>query len=64
VDGLAQDAARVRAGIVAASGRGVRLRALLAPRSAARVAWALSRRRAAVAARWGALLRRPSRQQG
>ncbi|MDT9681551.1 DUF3488 and transglutaminase-like domain-containing protein [Streptomyces sp. TRM76323] len=64
VDGLARDAARVRAGIVAAGGRGVRLRALLAPRSAARVAWALSRRRAAVAARWGALLRRPSRQQG
>lgn len=63
-DGLAQDAARVRAGFAAAGGRGTRLRALLAPRSAARVAWALSRRRAAVAARCGALLRWPSRRAG
>ncbi|URN15791.1 MULTISPECIES: transglutaminase TgpA family protein [Streptomyces] len=64
VDGLARDAARVRAGFTAACGRRARLRALLAPRSAARVAWALSRHRAAVAARCGALLRRPSGQRG
>ncbi|AOT58474.1 transglutaminase TgpA family protein [Streptomyces rubrolavendulae] len=71
VEGLARDAAAVRAGLVAASGRGARLRAALAPRSAARLVWAASRRRSAAAARWsarwGALTRRrprPSRPRG
>lgn len=73
--GLANDAARIRAGLRAAQGRGVRLRALLAPRSLTRVAWDLSHRRAALAARWAerrrsaahrwsALVRRPTRQRG
>ncbi|WP_258177383.1 transglutaminase TgpA family protein [Streptomyces solincola] len=38
----AEDAARIRAGLRAAAGRGVRLRAELLPRSSARVLWALS----------------------
>ncbi|MEV0319661.1 DUF3488 and transglutaminase-like domain-containing protein [Streptomyces sp. NPDC050658] len=66
--GLADDVLRVRDGLRATVGRATRLRATLAPRSAARVAWALSERWAAVRARWServarrwAALRRPSR---
>ncbi|MBT2525776.1 transglutaminase domain-containing protein [Streptomyces sp. ISL-99] len=72
---LADEARLVRAGLRAAAGRGARLRAVLAPRSAVRVVWALSARWAAVTNRWGAsrwnwerwadsLRRRPSRQRG
>ncbi|GAA1508270.1 DUF3488 and transglutaminase-like domain-containing protein [Streptomyces albidochromogenes] len=72
---LAEEARLVRAGLRAAAGRGTRLRALLAPRSAVRVVWAVSARWAAVANRWdagranverwaGGLRRRPSRQRG
>ncbi|MFD5101440.1 transglutaminase TgpA family protein [Streptomyces albidochromogenes] len=72
---LAEEARLVRAGLRAAAGRGARLRALLAPRSAVRVVWAVSARGAAVANRWdegranverwaGGLRRRPSRQRG
>ncbi|MBT2504635.1 transglutaminase domain-containing protein [Streptomyces sp. ISL-98] len=73
--GLAEEAQRVRAGLRAAAGRRARLRAVLAPRSAVRVVWAMSERWAAVSNRWGAsrwnlnrwagaLRRRPSRQGG
>ncbi|CAM5567775.1 transglutaminase TgpA family protein [Streptomyces abikoensis] len=51
VPGLAEDVACVRAGLRAAAGRGARLRAVLLPRSSARLLWSLARRRAA-AARW------------
>lgn len=69
---LAQDTQLVREGLRAAAGRGARLRAVLAPRSAVRVAWAVSARRSAVTRRWDAsrarwadaLRRRPSRQRG
>ncbi|WP_329116034.1 transglutaminase TgpA family protein [Streptomyces sp. NBC_01465] len=75
VSGLGEDVAQVRAGLRAGAGRSQRLRAVLAPRSAVRVVWALSerwsataarwsRRRGAGADRWAALLRRPSRDQG
>ncbi|MFI9200792.1 transglutaminaseTgpA domain-containing protein [Streptomyces sp. NPDC053048] len=50
-DGLAGDVELVRAGLRASAGRGARLRALLAPRSAARVVRGARRRRAAVTAR-------------
>jgi hypothetical protein len=66
---LAGDVRRVRAGLWEAAGRGGRLRALLLPRSAVRVVWAASERRAAVAGRWGGAARRalsrlrPSRQR-
>ncbi|MFE0135120.1 DUF3488 and DUF4129 domain-containing transglutaminase family protein [Streptomyces sp. NPDC059037] len=72
--GLADDVHRVRDGLRAAVGRPARLRATLAPRSTARVVWAVSERWATVRARWAervakrwAALRRPSRpsqQQG
>ncbi|GHA84414.1 transglutaminase TgpA family protein [Streptomyces chryseus] len=72
---LAEEARLVRAGLRAAAGRGARLRALLAPRSAVRVVWAVSARWATAMNRWnagrgnverwaGALRRRPSRQRG
>ncbi|WLQ33326.1 DUF3488 and transglutaminase-like domain-containing protein [Streptomyces castrisilvae] len=69
VSGLAEDARAVRAGLGVAAGRAIRLRALVAPRSAVRVVWALSRRRAALAGRLRlparpAWTRRPSRQEG
>ncbi|MFK0115914.1 DUF3488 and DUF4129 domain-containing transglutaminase family protein [Streptomyces sp. NPDC090994] len=51
VTGLAEDVHRVAAGLGAAAGRGVRLRARFAPRSAVRVVWAVS-------ARWAALKHR------
>ncbi|MFC8919871.1 DUF3488 and DUF4129 domain-containing transglutaminase family protein [Streptomyces sp. NPDC057116] len=73
--GLAEDATRVREGLAAGVGRKHRLRALLAPRSAVRVVWALSDRWTALTTRWAdqrgrvvarcsTLLRRPSRQRG
>ncbi|MEU3061136.1 DUF3488 and transglutaminase-like domain-containing protein [Streptomyces subrutilus] len=46
---LAADVLLARAGLLAAAGRGTRLRALLLPRSAARVGRAVSARRAALA---------------
>lgn len=72
---LAEEARLVRAGLRASAGRGARLRAVLAPRSAVRVVWAASARWAAVTERWGAsrwslerwavaLRRRPARQRG
>ncbi|MGW2589539.1 transglutaminase TgpA family protein [Streptomyces sp. NPDC001515] len=67
--GLAQDARTVRAGLRLSADRLTRLRATLAPRSAVRVVWALSERRAALSGRWRlprrpVWSRRPSRQQG
>ncbi|HET6855851.1 MAG TPA: DUF3488 and transglutaminase-like domain-containing protein [Streptomyces sp.] len=75
VSGLAEDAQRVRAGLRAVAGRGARLRAVLAPRSAVRVVWSLSEQWTALTNRWSAgrwnlerwavaLRRRPSRQRG
>ncbi|MFB8089304.1 DUF3488 and DUF4129 domain-containing transglutaminase family protein [Streptomyces sp. NPDC055992] len=69
VPGLVEDARAVRAGLGLAAGRSARLRALVAPRSAVRVVWALSKRRAALSGRFRlpsrpAWARRPSRQEG
>lgn len=68
VPGLAAEVHRVRAGLRAGSSRRTRLRALLLPRSAARLGWAVSARWEAVTGRvgaWPARLRRglPSRQR-
>ncbi|MFE4452564.1 DUF3488 and DUF4129 domain-containing transglutaminase family protein [Streptomyces sp. NPDC056796] len=69
----AEDVRAVRAGLWASAGRWGRIRATLAPRSAVRVMWAVSERRAELGRRWSdrlgrdrwaARLRRPSRQQG
>ncbi|NEC09101.1 transglutaminase, partial [Streptomyces sp. SID7909] len=67
--GLAKDAQTVRTGLGLSAGRPARLRALLAPRSSVRVAWALSKRRASLSTRFRlpprpAWTRRPSRQEG
>ncbi|QFZ76851.1 DUF4129 domain-containing protein [Streptomyces fagopyri] len=66
--GLAEDARRVASALRVPASRIARLRAVVAPRSAIRVAWAASDRRAAVTARLAArgetLLRRPSKQSG
>ncbi|WNI25246.1 DUF3488 and transglutaminase-like domain-containing protein [Streptomyces sp. ITFR-16] len=67
--GLAEDVGTVRAGLRAPAGRFARFRAVMAPRSAVRVVWALSERRAALAGRWRmprrpAWARRLSRQGG
>ncbi|MGC5362499.1 transglutaminase TgpA family protein [Streptomyces sp. DT24] len=73
--GLVEDVSAIRAGLRAGTGRGTRWRAVLAPRSAVRVVWAVSERWAAYThrrrtagenrrLRWAARLRRPSRQQG
>jgi hypothetical protein len=51
VPGLAADVHRVRAGLRASASRRTRLRALLLPRSSARLAWSLSARWAAAATR-------------
>ncbi|MEV6649771.1 DUF3488 and transglutaminase-like domain-containing protein [Streptomyces sp. NPDC051219] len=74
VVGLGDDVRRVRAGLWAGLSRWTRLRALLAPRSAVRVAWVLSEQWAGVAGRladagrrverWTASARRPLRQRG
>ncbi|MFD3696076.1 transglutaminaseTgpA domain-containing protein [Streptomyces sp. NPDC058646] len=66
---LARDVLTARAGLLAGVGRGTRLRALLLPRSAARVSWAVSARWAgvapAVSARLAAVrLRLPLRGRG
>ncbi|MEU5577914.1 DUF3488 and transglutaminase-like domain-containing protein [Streptomyces huasconensis] len=50
--GLAEDVRRIREGLHATSTRSARLRATLAPRSAARVVWAVSDRWTAFSARW------------
>ncbi|MFS8202963.1 DUF3488 and DUF4129 domain-containing transglutaminase family protein [Streptomyces sp. CWNU-52B] len=64
--GLGDDVRRMTAGLRATAGRGTRLRALLAPRSTVRVAWAFSEGwitlKSRAAARWTALVRRPSGQ--
>ncbi|MFF3482482.1 DUF3488 and DUF4129 domain-containing transglutaminase family protein [Streptomyces sp. NPDC002701] len=64
--GLGDDVRRMAAGLGATASRGTRLRALLAPRSAVRVAWTASEKWTALksrsAARWTALVRRPSGQ--
>ncbi|MDT3400023.1 DUF3488 and transglutaminase-like domain-containing protein, partial [Streptomyces sp. B1866] len=62
--GLTDDVLRVAAGLRAATGRWTRLRALVAPRSAVRAAWAAEERWSALArrwsdGRWAAALRRP-----
>ncbi|MBT3074161.1 MULTISPECIES: DUF3488 and transglutaminase-like domain-containing protein [Streptomyces] len=71
--GLTEDVLTVRAGLDASAGRGARLRAKLAPRSAVRVAWAVSDRWASLVqrwtdrpgrGRWSARWRRLSRQHG
>jgi transglutaminase-like putative cysteine protease len=63
VPGLADDVRRVTEGLRGTAGRGTRLRATLAPRSTARLAWTASARWAALQARVAAArpaLRRPS----
>ncbi|MGW7282340.1 transglutaminase TgpA family protein [Streptomyces sp. NPDC054844] len=65
--GLTEDVHRASAGLRDTVSRGTRLRALLAPRSAVRVAWAVSARWAALKQRAAAArptLRRASGQQG
>ncbi|MGW0532620.1 transglutaminase TgpA family protein [Streptomyces sp. NPDC003032] len=70
VTGLSEDVRRVREGLRASASRSARLRATLAPRSAARVVWAASDRWAAFSAhwskraakRWAALTRRLPRR--
>lgn len=65
--GLAQDVRRVAVGFQDTSGRSVRLRALVAPRSTVRVVWALSAWWTSVTTRAAALRlppRKPSGQQG
>ncbi|WP_167414161.1 transglutaminase TgpA family protein [Streptomyces carpinensis] len=67
VAGLAEDVRRVTEGLRSTASRGTRLRAVLAPRSAARLSWTVSARWAAVRSRAAALRpapRRPSGQQG
>ncbi|MFF8590120.1 DUF3488 and DUF4129 domain-containing transglutaminase family protein [Streptomyces sp. NPDC015220] len=67
VAGLAEDVRRAAGGLRATASRGARVRAVLAPRSAARLIWALWSRWATLRSRATALrpaLRRPSRQQG
>ncbi|WP_328867366.1 transglutaminase TgpA family protein [Streptomyces sp. NBC_00304] len=73
--GLSEDVQTVRAALRASVGGLLRLRAIVAPRSAVRVVWAASDRRAALTARWHlprrpawlrrpAWSRRPSGQEG
>lgn len=71
--GLGEDVLAVRAALRASAGRPARLRAVIAPRSAVRVVWAVSERWAALARRWSerpgrdlwaGRLRRLSRQRG
>ncbi|MFE1949017.1 DUF3488 and DUF4129 domain-containing transglutaminase family protein [Streptomyces sp. NPDC059524] len=68
VAGLGEDVRRAHDGLRAKVSRGTRLRALLAPRSAVRVVWALSERgeslRVSARTRWAAVRSRPSGQQG
>ncbi|WP_217143158.1 DUF3488 and transglutaminase-like domain-containing protein [Streptomyces sp. AC627_RSS907] len=65
--GLTEDVHRASAGLRATAGRGARLRALFAPRSSVRAAWAVSARWAALKRRAAAVrptLRKASGQQG
>lgn len=65
--GLTQDVHRVIGGLRGSVGRGTRMRALLAPRSTARVVWAASEWWAEVRTRVAAArptLRKPSGQEG
>ncbi|TPQ19367.1 transglutaminase TgpA family protein [Streptomyces sporangiiformans] len=66
--GLADDVRRMTEGLRATVSRGTRLRALLAPRSAVRVAWSVAESwallKARASARWTTLTRRPSEQSG
>ncbi|MDI3387129.1 DUF3488 and transglutaminase-like domain-containing protein [Streptomyces sp. B-S-A8] len=75
--GLAEDVQRLRAGLRTGLSRASRARAVLAPRSAVRVAWAFSARRRALTRRllvngrgesrldrWSAAVRRPGHRQG
>ncbi|MFJ7959632.1 DUF3488 and DUF4129 domain-containing transglutaminase family protein [Streptomyces sp. NPDC096319] len=69
--GLAEEAGRVRAGFHAAADRRTRLRALLAPRSAARLRWTWSARWSSTTTAWSdrrraltARLRRPAGEAG
>ncbi|MFH8611053.1 DUF3488 and DUF4129 domain-containing transglutaminase family protein [Streptomyces sp. NPDC018029] len=70
--GLAEDVRRVRDGLNASVGRATRLRVTLAPRSAARVVWAVSDRWAAFGARrreqaaraWATVARKLPRRAG
>ncbi|MFI7008072.1 DUF3488 and DUF4129 domain-containing transglutaminase family protein [Streptomyces sp. NPDC050145] len=68
VAGLGEDVRRAHDGLRAKVSRRTRWRALLAPRSAVRVVWALSQRqeslRVTARARWAAFRSRPSGQQG
>jgi transglutaminase-like putative cysteine protease len=72
VAGLAAEVHRVKDGLHAAASRGTRLRALLLPRSSARLAWQFSERWSATTQRWSArtarltapLLRRRASSQG
>ncbi|MBA0050320.1 DUF4129 domain-containing protein [Streptomyces sp. AJS327] len=57
VEGLTEDVLRVRAGLREAAPRGLRLRAVLLPRSSVRVAWAASRRWVRVRERCASLFR-------
>ncbi|MCF6523016.1 transglutaminaseTgpA domain-containing protein [Streptomyces sp. JJ36] len=62
VPGLPDDVRRVRAALRDQASRGVRVRALLLPRSSIRVIWAAADRWTAVTHRWRSLLRaRPAR---
>ncbi|MEV1021456.1 DUF3488 and transglutaminase-like domain-containing protein [Streptomyces sp. NPDC050264] len=67
VPGLGEDVRRLYGGLHAKAGRMTRLRATLAPRSAVRVAWALSHRwesfTARLRARWASALERHSRSR-
>ncbi|WP_338676175.1 DUF3488 and transglutaminase-like domain-containing protein [Streptomyces sp. SCSIO 30461] len=54
VSGLADDVRRVRSGLSAQASRGIRLRALLLPRSSVRIVWALAERWAGVTEQWAA----------
>ncbi|RII18282.1 Protein-glutamine gamma-glutamyltransferase [Streptomyces sp. YIM 130001] len=75
IAGLGDEVRRFRAGLRASVGRRARLRATLAPRSAARVGWAFAERRQSLATRWSGrrwgrldrwpgALRRTGKQQG
>ncbi|MFW6689891.1 transglutaminase TgpA family protein [Streptomyces sp. MAR4 CNX-425] len=57
-DGLAEDVRRVRVAMGRSAGVGARLRAAVAPRSAARLTWAVTARWAAVTGRWREAARR------
>ncbi|WP_367326311.1 DUF3488 and DUF4129 domain-containing transglutaminase family protein [Streptomyces sp. HUAS ZL42] len=65
--GLAEDVRRMRVALRSRVSRTTRLRAVVAPRSAIRAVWELNDRwtavRAAWAARWAEMVRRPSGQQ-